>query len=122
MIDLKLYHDKVIAADAEVKEIAGQIDGFIRSETEEGNAKALELQPSLDAAQKKHDEALKLYNSLTAAGKPSNVAQNFVPVSTTSTDQEAPEIPAGTMKLADFQSKTPAERMAFVKSGGVVED
>ena len=120
MIDLKPYHDAVIAADAEVKEIASKINDSFLSETEEGKAKALELKPALDAAQKKYDEALGTYNSMTAANRPSEVAKNFIPVAATTqgAEGEAPKV----MNRAAFNALDQINRASFIKGGGKVID
>ena len=120
MIDLKPYHDAVIAADAEVKEIASKINDSFLSETEEGKAKALELKPALDAAQKKYDEALGTYNSMPAANRPSEVAKNFIPVDATTqgAEGEAPKV----MNRAAFNALDQINRASFIKGGGKVID
>ncbi len=122
MLDLKPYHDAVIATDAEVQRIANEVDAHFQEGTDESKNQALALRPALDEAQNKADEALSLYESLKKAARPSDVAKNFVPVSTTQPDPETPEAPKGIMKLPEFQNLIPAERMKFIKAGGVVED
>ena len=61
MIDLKPYYDAVLTTEAEVQRIAGELDALFRLGTEEGKAKALEMQSLLEDAQKKHAEAACLY-------------------------------------------------------------
>ena len=61
MLDLKPYHDAVIATDAEVKRIANEVDAHFQEGTDEAKEKALALRHTLDEAQNKTDEALKLY-------------------------------------------------------------
>jgi ElaB/YqjD/DUF883 family membrane-anchored ribosome-binding protein len=121
MLDLKPYHDAVIETDAEVKHIANDIDAHFQEGTDEAKEKALALRPALDEAQNKADEALKLYESLKKAARPSDVAKNFVPVSTTQPDPEASETP-GTMKRPDFEVLNAVEKRKFVLSGGKVVD
>lgn len=121
MLDLKPYHDAVIAADTEVKRIATEIDAHFQEGTDESNEQALALRPALDEAQTKYDNALALYESLKKAVSPSNVAQNFVPVSNTSSIPED-EQSQGVMKRVEFQALNPAARVDFLKSGGKVED
>jgi len=122
MLDLKPYYDAANAANAEVQRIAGEIDAHFQAGTDEGKQQALALRPALDEAQAKAGEALKLYESLKTSAQPGDLAKGFVPVSTTPTDPETPEAPKGVLKLNEFQALAPAERMKFIKAGGVVED
>lgn len=121
MLDLKPYHDAVIAADEEVKRIAAEIDTYFQEGTDEGKEKALGLRPALDEAQAKYDNALALYESLKKASRPSDVAQNFVPVSDTSSMPEG-EMPKGVLKRSEFFALSPAAREAHIRGGGTVED
>jgi len=121
MLDLKPYHDAVIATDAEVKRIANEVDAHFQEGTDEGKEKALALRPALDEAQNKADEALNLYESLKKAARPSDVAMNFVPVSTIPPNPEAPETP-GQMKRPDFEALNAVEKRKFALSGGKVVD
>jgi hypothetical protein len=121
MLDLKPYHDAVLAADAEVQRVANDIDVLFQGETDESKTQALALRPALDEAQSKADEAMKLYESLKKSAQPSNLA-DFVPASQTPIDPETPQEPLGTLKLNEFQAMTPAARLKFAKGGGKVED
>jgi len=120
MLDLKPYHDAVLAADAEVKVVANQIDTLFREGTDEAKNSALALQETLDTAQAKYDAATKLYESMKKSSQSSNVAQNFVPVSTTSPTPEA-EAPKNVMTLAEYNALSPQDRLAFAKRGGKLE-
>jgi hypothetical protein len=121
MLDLKPYHDAVLATDAEVQRIANEINVHFQEGTDEAKKKALGLRPALDEAQTKADEAMKLYESLKKASRPSDVAKNFVPVSATQPDPEAPETP-GTMKRTDFEVLNAVEKRKFALSGGKIVD
>src|SRR3972149_2480689 len=86
MLDLKPYFDAVNTAEAEVQRIANDLDALFREGTDESKGKALELRPALDEAQKKHAEAISLYESMQRSNRPNDIAKNFVPVSPTSMD------------------------------------
>ena len=121
MLDLKPYFDAVNAAKAEVQRVASELDALFREGTDEAKTKALAMQPELDEAQKKQDEAEALYESLKKTNQPNAVAQNFVPVSETPASLEDDES-KGVMKRSEFEALHPAARVDFLKSGGKVED
>lgn len=120
MLDLKPYQDAVLTADAEVKNVANQIDALFREGTDEAKNSALALQESLDIAQAKYDAAAKLYESMKKSSQPSDVALNFVPVSQTSPTPDA-ENPVDVMTLAEYNALSPKDRLAFAKRGGRIE-
>ena len=121
MLDLKPYQDAVLTADAEVKNVANQIDTLFREGTDEAKNSALALQDTLDTAQTKYDAAAKLYEAMKKSSQPSDVAQNFVPVSQTSPTPEA-EAPTNVMTLAEYNALSPVDRLAFAKRGGKLEN
>lgn len=121
MLDLKPYFDAVNMAEAEVQRIANELDGLFREETDESKAKALALRPALDEAQKKHGEAVALYESMQRANRPNDVAKNFVPVSTTEPTEGEGNQPT-VIKRKDYDAMSLVDRARFVKSGGTVED
>ena len=121
MLDLKVSQDAVFAADAALKAKAAEIAGLLEMGTEEATQQALALQESLDKLQTNYDASLKLYDGLKKANSPSDVAQNFVPVSNTSPTPEA-EKPKGVMKRVEFEALKPNARLAFSKAGGKLED
>ena len=122
MLDLKPYFDAVNAADAEVQQIANQIDELFREGSEENKLKALvDLRPALDEAQNKHAEACALYESMQKTTRPNDVAKNFVPV--TETDPGQPENSQPTViKRADYDKLSLVDRAKFIRTGGTVED
>jgi hypothetical protein len=121
MIDLKPYYDNVMATEAEVQRIASEIDAQFRLETEEGKAKALEMQPQLIDAQVKHAEAVSLYESMQRSNRPNDIAKNFVPVSTTTPEGEEGGQPS-VIKRSEYDKLSLVNRAKFIKSGGSVED
>lgn len=124
MIDLKPFYDSVIATDAEVKRIAGEIGALIQSESDEDKKSALAMRPALEEAQNKADDSLKLYEAMKKASAPNNsVMPNFIPATETDPDPEADnEQPQGIVKRNEFEAMSPRERMAHIKNGGRVED
>mgnify|MGYP001209282156 CR=1 FL=1 len=121
MLDLKPFQDAVRMADDEVKRVANDINALFIMGTDEAKNSALALQETLDTAQAKYDAAAKLYESMKKSSQPSDVAQNFVPVSTTSPTPEA-EAPKNVMTLAEYNALSPVDRLAFAKRGGKLQD
>lgn len=120
MVDLKPFFDAVNTAEAEVQRIANQI-GELFGAGEEGQLKALEMKPELDEAQKKHAEAVALYESMQLANRPNDVAKNFIPVSTEEPDPDGPKQPSK-IKRSAYDAMSLVDRALFIKSGGRVED
>lgn len=121
MLDLKPYFDAVNAAEAEVQRIANDLDALFREGTDESKAKALALKPTLDEAQKKHDEAVALYEAMQKANRPNDIAKNFVPVSTTKLEEGEGSQPT-VIKRKDYDALSLVDRAKFIQSGGTVED
>ncbi len=121
MVDLKPYFDAVNTAEAEVQRIAAELDGLFREGSEESKAKALEMKPTLDAAQAKHFEAVALYEAMQKTNRPNDVAKNFIPVSQTKTEASENSQPT-IIKRTEYDKLTPVDRALFVKSGGRMED
>ena len=120
MIDPKPYQDRVIAKEAEVQRIAAEIDQLFTCGTDEGQVKALELQPALEKAQKEAAEALAFYDSINKTNRPNDIARNFVPVST---DTETPEgSQPSVIKRPEYNRMDLVQRALYIKSGGRVED
>jgi len=119
MPDLKPFYDAVIAAEEEVQRIASQIHEHFVSGTEEGKIAALELRSALDEAQKKHDEAVSLYEAMQLANRPNDIAKNFIPVSSTETvvDNQPTVI-----KRQEYDRMSLVDRARFIRSGGKIED
>lgn len=120
MIDLKPYLDAVNTTEAEVQRIASDVDTLFRQETEDGKAQALEMKAQLDKAQKKHDEAIAFYESMSLINRPNDIAKNFVPVSTETEDAEGSQ--PSVIKRPEYNQMDMVQRALFVKSGGRVED
>lgn len=121
MIDLKAYFDAVNTTADEVQRVASELDKLFQEESEESKAKALEMKPQLDEAQRKHAEAIALYETMQLANRPNDVAKNFVPVSVTDPDDEAGKQPT-VIKRAAYDAMDQVQRAQFVKSGGRMED
>jgi hypothetical protein len=121
MLDLKPYFDAVNAAQAEVQRIANELDTLFREGSDESQAKALAMLPTLDAAQAKHNEAVKLYESMQLANRPNDVAKNFVPISTTTPDDSAGAQPSKIKRQA-YDSMSLVDRAQFIRLGGTIED
>jgi len=121
MLDLKPYFDAVNAAEAKVQEVAKQLDDLFRQGTDESMAQALALRPALDEAQKKHEEAIVLYEQMQKANRPNDIAKNFVPVSTTQTESAEGNQPT-VIKRQEYDRMTLQDRAEFIRSGGTLED
>ncbi|OGO26432.1 MAG: hypothetical protein A2136_05505 [Chloroflexi bacterium RBG_16_54_11] len=121
MIDLKPYYDAVMTTEAEVQRIASELDTLFRQETDEAKAQALAMQPQLIDAQVKHAEAVSLYESMQRSNRPNDVAKNFVPVSTTQSEQ-AEGSQTSMIKRSEYDKLSLVDRAKFIKSGGTVED
>lgn len=123
MLDLKIYFDAVNSAAAEVQRIANDIDALFREETEEAKAKALALQPELEKAQAKHDEAISLYETMQKANRPNDIAKNFVPVSPTRSAgfDELNQQPT-VIQRQEYDKLSLVDRARFIQSGGTVVD
>jgi ElaB/YqjD/DUF883 family membrane-anchored ribosome-binding protein len=121
MLDLKPYFDAINLAEAEVQRIANDLDMLFREETEESKAKALELRPALDEAQRKHAEAIALYESMQKANRPNDVARNFVPVSNTQITDGENNQPT-VIKRKEYDGMSLVDRAKFIRSGGMLED
>ncbi len=120
MIDLKVYYDAVIAAQAEAQKIAHEIDALFRDGTEEAKAQALSKQPDLEKAHGKTLQANELYESMQLASRPNDVAKNFVPVSTHVEPAETNQPTIISRQAYDKLSLN--ERAKFIRSGGTVSD
>lgn len=121
MLDLKPYYDAVVDAEAEVQRIAAEIDTQFRVETEEGQAKALELRPALEDAQSKLEDATKFYESMQNSTRPNDVIKNFIPVSNTQADPDEGSQPT-LIKRQDYDALSLVDRANFIRSGGKIED
>jgi hypothetical protein len=123
MPNLKPYYDAALAADAEVKRVLAEMDTAFNDGTAEGKEKALSLRPALDEAQTKAKAANELYVSVRDTTLTNNdAAALFTTPPDAGAQPTQPEEAPKTLKLAEFQALTPAERLAFAKSGGTLED
>ena len=120
MIDPKPYYDAVMTTEAEVQRIASEMDALFRLETDEAKAQALAKNAELEAALKKHDEAVSTYENILKANRPNEIAKNFVPVSTTTPEGEATQ--PTVIKRQAYDAMLLVDRANFIKSGGTVED
>lgn len=120
MIDPKPYQDRAIAKEAEVQRIAAEIDRLFTDGTDEGQVKALELQPALEEAQSEAAKALAFYESVLKTNRPNDIAKNFVPVSTETEDADGSQ--PSVIKRPEYDRMDLVQRALFIKSGGRVED
>jgi hypothetical protein len=122
MPNLKLVLDAARAADDEVKRILAQMDESFTEQTEDGQARALALRPSLDEAKKKATEMNGLYAEMRDASLVSeNAAVLFVPPADHA--NENPEGPGPkVMNRAAFASLQPGAKAQFMRAGGRLED
>jgi len=118
MPDLKPFYDAVIAAEEEVQRIANEIHEHFVSGTEEGKMMALNLRSALDEAQKKHEEAVALYEAMQRANRPNDIAKNFIPVSSTEIVDNQPTV----IKRQEYERMSLVDRARFIRSGGKIED
>jgi hypothetical protein len=121
MLDLKPYFDAVNAAAAEEQRIANDLDVLFTEGTDESKVSALALRPALDEAQRKHAEAVSLYEVMQKANRPNDIAKNFVPVSNTTPD-DAPGNQPTVIKRQEYDRLSPVDRAKFISSGGALED
>jgi hypothetical protein len=121
MLDLKPYYDAVNAAKDEEQRIAAEIDGLFQDGSDEGKVKAMELRPTLEAAQNRLAEAEALYDRMQLANRPNDVAKNWVPVSNTPPDNGEGSQPS-LIKRQAYDALSQYDRGMFIKSGGRVED
>jgi hypothetical protein len=122
MLDLKPFLDAVNTADAEVQRIAQEISDLYAEGSEESKLKAIvDLCPTLDEAQKKHAEAVKMYETMQNSTRPNDIAKNYVPVSDTVVEQPEGSQPT-VIKRAEYDKMSLVDRAKFIRSGGTVED
>ena len=121
MLDLKGALDMLMAADAALKTKAAEIADLLSQGTEEATQQALALQEPLDKLQADYEAKTSMYDRLVKANAPSDVERLFVPASPTS--PEANEVkPKDVMTLAEFNTMSPRNRLAFAKRGGKIEE
>jgi hypothetical protein len=115
-MDLKPYYDAAVAAEAEVKRVALEIDGhFTAGETD----KALELRPALDEAKNKAKDANDLYLSMRNAHEGKGVEAQFVPANPDAAPQGSADEKKSMTRL-EFLALNASERMSFILAGGTV--
>lgn len=120
--DLKPYYDAVNSAQAEVDRIAHEIDTAMTDGSDEAKLKALELQPELDGALKKLEDASKLYESRQKADRPNDIAKNYVPVSNTPVESSNGDQQPTEINRAAFNALSLVDQSKFIRSGGTVKD
>jgi hypothetical protein len=118
MLDLKGPLDAVQAADAALKSKAAEISALMLQGTPEATQQALALQETLDSLQADYDAKKGLYDKLVALNSPSNVANLFVPTSSTPSDQSLADASKNVMTLAEYNALPPRDRLAFAKRKG----
>lgn len=120
-MDLKKYFDRAKADSDEVTRLQNELDTEFNSGTDEGIQKAIDLQPTLEAAVKAAAESNKLYLSMRdAANLTGNAASLFVSNDPEGEDEEAKD--EKVLTLAAFNALAPKERLAFSKAGGRIQD
>jgi hypothetical protein len=116
-IDLKPFYDAARAASDEVQRVMTEMSAAFAEGTPEGQQKALDARPTLEAAKAKAKEANEFYLSMRdGAAITDSAAKLFVPAAGVTPAQKAEG--AKEMTRAAFESLDPAARMAFMKSGG----
>lgn len=117
-MDLKVYFDRAKADSDEVTLLQNQVDTLFNNGTDEGIQAAIDMQPALEAANAKANASNKLYISMRdAANTSGNAAALFV-----SNNPEQPEEQEKVVNRAAFFAMQPAEREAFLKSGGKITE
>lgn len=120
-IDLKGPLDAVNAAREARDRKAADVAAWLAEKqgTEEMTMEALALQnQSLDQAEQRYASLLATYEKLVKANQPSDLAKLFVPATSTTESDEKPKV----MTRAEFRALPHADRMAFCKAGGKLED
>ena len=113
-MDLKPYYDAAVAADAEVKRIAQEIDTHFTASEQD---KALELRPALDEAKTKAKNANDLYLSMRNAEQGKGVEAQFVPANPDAAPQGSADAKKE-MTRQEFLALSAGERMSFILAGG----
>jgi hypothetical protein len=121
MADLKPYLDRINKTADAVQLVAQEIDTLMAEGSDENYVQALELCPRLEKAEKDYDAAVALYERVQLAGRPNDIARNFIPVSSTPIEPGEGSQPT-VIKRADYNKLSLVDRARFVKSGGTVED
>ena len=122
MANLKPLLDAAQAADAAMVAIRDQILSLANEGTEESIKKANDLRPQLEQAKIKADEANHLYVTVRDASLVTdNAAPLFVAPADPATQAGQGAAPKA-MKRDAFQALSPADRMAFARAGGRVDD
>ena len=121
MLDLKPYYDAVNAAKDEEQNVANQINDLFLEGSDESKIQAMALRSTLEDAQAKLADATAMYESMQLANRPNDAAKNFIPISSTSPDDEEAAQPS-VIKRQAYNALSPYDRGMFIKSGGRVED
>lgn len=121
-IDLKPIFDAARTADDEVQHVLDEVGAALKEGTEEGNQKALDLRPTLEAAEKKAKEYNQLYISVRNAQQTSDAARKFIPVQNTEAGGQRNGSQAKEMNRSDFEAMDSAAQMKFAQDGGIVID
>lgn len=122
-MDLKNFYDRVTTAQGAIETVKNQIADALALGTPEGDEQALALEAKLDTAIADEAKWHAFYNKLVDSSKGQNALEKFIPLTRTEMPDE-PEEPTGqkSMTFAAFQELAPQARMAFVKSGGKIEN
>jgi len=122
MPNLKPYYDAALAADANVKRILAEMDAAFTDGTDEGKEKALSLRPALDEAQKKAEEANRLYASMRDASLTNDSASSLftLPPDPAANDQkdDGPKV----INRAAFDAMSVSDRQKYIGAGGRIVD
>lgn len=112
-MNLKTYYDAAVAAESAVQAVLEEMDGLLQDGKK---AEALQLKGRLEEAKSQAHEANEIYTLMRDGDEASPKARLFVPAGGKVEDK------AAQTSRAAFEDMGPAERMAFVKAGGVVVD
>jgi len=114
-MNLKPYYDAAVTAETGVQTILNEMDALLQAGKK---AEALELREKLEQAKVTAKEANEIYTMLRDGTEATGKARKFVPAggaaAKTSTEKST--------SRAVFEQMEPADRMAFIKAGGVVVD
>ncbi len=119
-MNLKQYYDNAKNASDAAIVLKNQVDELFNNGTDEGIQGAIDLQPQLEAANKRADEANKLYLAMRDADAVgSNAAALFVAAD----EKQAASEDGGEKRMtrAAFQALSPAARVDFLNTGGKID-
>lgn len=120
MTDLKPYFDRAKADSDTVASLQNEVDTLFNNGTDEGIQAAIDKQPALEAAIEAANASNKLYISMRNADhNTSNAASLFVADANSEPEIETVE---NVKTFSEFNALEPKDRLAFVNSGGRIQN